>query len=181
MTNDRVFLIGPRGSGKTTAGRLLAGRLGWAFVDADEELEARAGRSIAAIFAADGEPAFRELESAVLHDLATRARHVIACGGGVVLRDEHRQLLRTTGHCVWLTGGPATLTDRLAADPTTAVRRPSLTDLPTRAEIESLLREREPLYREVAHCVVATDGRSPDEVVSAILSTWPTPSSSTCP
>lgn len=181
MTSDRVFLIGPRGSGKSTVGRLLAARLGWAFVDADEELEARAGRSIADIFAADGEPAFRDLESAVLRDLAGRDRHVTACGGGVVLREDHRQLLRTAGHCIGLIGDPATLAERLAADPSTAGRRPALTALPGRAEIEAVLREREPLYRETAHCVVATDGRSPNEVVSAILSAWPTGSSSTCP
>src|SRR3954447_21902345 len=108
MTSDRLFLIGYRGSGKSTVGRLLAERLGWAFVDADEELEIRAGRSIADIFTTDGEPAFRALESAVLRELASRDRHVIACGGGVVLRDDHRRLLRTGGHCVWLTGDPAT-------------------------------------------------------------------------
>jgi shikimate kinase len=177
MTSERVYLIGPRGSGKTTVGRLLAARLGWAFVDADEELETRAARSIADIFAVDGEPAFRALESDVLRDLAARYRHVIACGGGVVLRPDNREILRTTGHCVWLTGDPATLADRLAVDPTTADRRPALTALPGRDEIEVVLREREPLYREVAHLTVATDGRSPDDVVSAILSAWPTPSS----
>jgi shikimate kinase len=176
-TSDRIFLIGSRGSGKTTVGRQLAARLGWAFVDADAELEIRAGRSIADIFATEGEPGFRARESEVLGDLAARERHVVACGGGVVLRDEHRRLLRTTGHCVWLTGDPATLADRLAADPTTAARRPALTALAGRAEVERLLREREPLYREVAHWTVATDGQSPDDVVSSILSAWPTRSS----
>lgn len=180
MTGHRVFLIGPRGSGKTTVGRLLAARLGWSFVDADVELEARAGRSIADIFATRGEPAFRQQESELLRELIARDRHVIACGGGVVLSGENRTLLRSSGHCVWLTGGTSTLIDRLAADPTTATRRPALTDLSGPAEVARLLREREPLYRATAHSVVATDGRSPDEVVSAILSQWPT-SPSTSP
>jgi shikimate kinase len=176
---DRIFLIGYRGSGKSTVGRLLAARLGWAFVDADEILESRTGRSIADIFATDGEPAFRALEAAVLNYLAKMDQHIIACGGGVILRDENRQRLRTSGHCVWLTGDSATLVHRVESDPSTNARRPALTALPGPAEVETLLHEREPLYRDVAHCVVATDGRSPDEVVSSILSTW-TSSSSTC-
>jgi shikimate kinase len=168
--NERLYLIGPRGSGKTKVGRLLAERLGWTFVDADDELERRAGRSIADLFAAEGEAGFRKRESTLLPDLASLDRHVIACGGGAVLRPENRQLLRLTGHCVWLTGEPATLCRRLDSDPTTAGRRPALTGLPGPAEMERILREREPLYREVAHLTVATDGRSPDEIVSAILS-----------
>ncbi len=174
MTTERVYLIGPRGSGKSTVGRLLADRLGWAFADADDALEARAGRSVADIFAAEGEAGFRGCEADMLHDLARLDRHVIACGGGVVLRPANRQLLRATGHCVWLTGDPATLCRRLDCDPTTATRRPSLTGLPGPEEMERVLRDREPLYREVAHFTVATDGLSPEAVVSAILSAWPT-------
>jgi shikimate kinase len=87
-----------------------------------------------------------------------------------VLRPESRQLLRATGYCVWLTGDPATLCRRLDSDPATASRRPALTGLPGPAEVERVVREREPLYREVAHVIVATDGLSPEAVVSAILS-----------
>jgi shikimate kinase len=179
-TNESVYLIGPRGSGKSTVGRLLAGRLGWAFTDADEAIEASAGQSIAEIFAAEGEAGFRERESDLLGELANRERHVIACGGGGVLRPANRQLLRSTGHCIWLTGDPRTLCERLACDPTTASRRPALTALPGPEEVARLLSEREPLYREVAHLIVATDGRSPADIVSAILSAWPI-SPSTCP
>jgi shikimate kinase len=125
------------------------------------------------MFAAEGEAGFREHERELLRELARLDRHIIACGGGVVLRAENRDLLRTTGHCVWLTGEPATLCQRLDCDPLTASRRPALTELPAVAEIEQILRGRAPLYREVAHLTVATDGRSPEEVVSAILSSWP--------
>jgi len=178
--NNRVYLIGPRGSGKSTVGRLLAERLGWAFVDADEALEGAAGKSVAELFATEGEAGFRAREIDLLRELATLEKHVIACGGGVVLRPENRGVLRDTGHCVWLTGAPETLCQRLECDPTTAKRRPALTELAGRAEIEKLLREREPLYREVSHLTVATDGRSPADVVSAILTAWPT-SPSSCP
>ncbi len=179
-TAGRLYLIGPRGSGKSTVGPLLAARLGWKFTDADEALEASAGRSIADIFAAEGEAGFREREADLLGDLARQDRHVIACGGGVVLKSANRQLLRTTGHCVWLTGDTKTLCRRLDCDPATASRRPALTELPVQAEVERLVREREPFYREVAHLTVATDGRSPADIVSAILSAWPI-SPSNCP
>jgi shikimate kinase len=178
-TSERIFLIGYRGAGKTTVGRLLAARLGWPFLDADDMLEARAGMSVAAIFAAEGEASFREREAANLRELSKLERNVIATGGGIVLRADNRRLLRASGHCVWLTGRPATLYQRLQGDPTTRDRRPALTELPGPAEVERLLGEREPLYREVAHSVVATEDQSPEAVVSAILSAWA--SSSTSP
>jgi shikimate kinase len=177
---ERVYLVGPRGSGKSTVGRVLAGRLGWMFIDADDALEKSAGRTIAELFDAEGEAGFRVREADLLGVLAKRERHVIACGGGVVLRPSNRQLLRATGLCIWLTGDSKILCERLSCDPTTATRRPALTELPALAEIERLLREREPLYREVAHLTIATDGRSPADVVSAILNAWPT-SALTCP
>ncbi len=81
-----LLLIGYRGSGKTAVGRIVAQRLGWDAIDADEVLEGRARKSIAQIFADDGEPAFRDLESQVLSDLIARERQVLSLGGGVVLR-----------------------------------------------------------------------------------------------
>ena len=179
-TNDRIYLIGPRGSGKTTVGRLLADRLGWTFVDADDVLEADCGRSIADIFAAEGESGFRAREARVIQGLVRLRQTVVACGGGAVLRPENRDVLRSTGRCVWLTGDPATLCRRIQSDPMTATRRPALTELPGPGEIELVVSEREPLYREVAHLTVATDGRSPDAIVSTILSAWST-LPSTCP
>ena len=106
--NSLIFLIGYRGSGKTTIGRILAARLGWAFVDADTLLEERAGKSIRQMFATDGEPAFRDLESAILAELSQRTNVVVATGGGVVMRDRNRQLLRT-GFVAWLSANAMTL------------------------------------------------------------------------
>jgi shikimate kinase len=168
-----VFLVGARGSGKTTVARLLAGRLHWVWLDADEVLETRAGQSIRAVFAAEGEAGFREREAKVLADLAGRSRHVIATGGGVVLREANRVLLRR-GRVVWLTADPETLWTRMQGDRTTAERRPALT-VGGRAEVAELLRVREPLYRACADLVVSTAGRPPEDVAAEIVAAWFSP------
>ena len=111
-----LALIGARGSGKSTVGRLVADRLGWAFEDADEALERAAGRSIAAIFADDGEPTFRDLEERTIAALTGRSRLVLATGGGAVLRESNRRALRRFGLVVWLDADPETLAGRLRAD-----------------------------------------------------------------
>src|SRR4051812_7830484 len=97
-----IALIGYRGTGKTAVAQQLALALGWDWVDADVEVELRSGKSIAAIFADDGEAAFRDLESAVLADLIDREQAVLALGGGVILREHNRELLRRAGLVVWL-------------------------------------------------------------------------------
>ena len=163
-----LFLIGPRGSGKTTVARLLAGRLGWDWLDADDVLERRYGKSIRAIFAEEGEAGFRERESAVLADLCGRRRCVVAAGGGVVLREANRVLLRASGRVVWLTADAETLWRRMQADVTTPDRRPALS-VGGQAEVEEVLRVREPWYRECAHCTVRTEGRAPEAVADEVL------------
>jgi shikimate kinase len=167
-----VFLIGPRGSGKSTIARLLATRLGWDWIDADTELERRHSRSIREIFTAEGENGFRDKESAVLDALCRLHKHVIATGGGVVLRPENRDRLRGAGRVVWLTAGAATLAARLQNDPDTPGRRPSLTGAAPAASLEEIvqvLREREPLYRACADHIASTEGRSPEAVADALL------------
>ncbi|MFO0863584.1 MAG: shikimate kinase [Gemmataceae bacterium] len=140
----RIFLIGYRGAGKTSVAKLLAGKLGWTSIDADVVLEERAGKTIRQIFAEAGEPAFRDLESAVLADLAQRDNVVIATGGGVVLRPENRERLKS-GVTIWLKSDAESIWRRLQVDPTTAERRPNLTQGGL-AEIVELLAKREPLY-----------------------------------
>jgi shikimate kinase len=138
------------GSGKSTIGRRLAALLERPFVDADEALEERAGRSIAEVFAADGEDAFRDLEADVLADLLARDDGpVIATGGGVVLRPRNRAALRDTPGVtvVWLNGSPAFLASRAKPKP----HRPLLAgDADPREVLQRLYDERAPLYREVA-------------------------------
>lgn len=169
MHPERIILIGYRGSGKTTVGRLLAQQLGWTFADADDHLEAVAGKSIAAIFAAEGEPGFRDREAASLADLCQRERIVIATGGGAVLRPANRELLRAAGFIVWLATNPATSWERLQGDATTASRRPNLTASGGFDEVQSLIAARTPIYRELSHFNIETDALSPEAVVAAIL------------
>ena len=162
-----VFLIGYRGTGKTTVARLLAVRLGWQWLDADTLLEDRHGRSIRTIFAEEGEAGFRAKESAPVPELWARREHVIATGGGVILRAEHREQFRAAGRVVWLTADAATLWQRIQEDSVTAQRRPNLSGGGL-VEVVEMLRVREPLYRECAHLTVPTDSRSPEEVAADI-------------
>jgi len=164
-----LTLIGYRATGKTTLARLLAARLGWQWIDADVEIERRAGKPIAAIFAEDGEPFFRDLEAAVIADLCTRQNLVLAAGGGAPLRPESRQRMRQAGPVIWLTASPQTILRRMTADITTATRRPSLTDKSPLEEIEHLLAVRESAYREAAHLQVDTEDRTPEELADLIL------------
>ena len=164
-----IFLVGYRCTGKSTVARLLAERLGWEAVDADDVLEARAGRSIREVFAAEGEAGFREREAAVLAELAGRRGVVIATGGGVVLRDGNRERMRGAGRVVWLAADADTIWRRLQDDPSTPGRRPPLTAGGGRAEIDELLAVREPFYRVCADLIVDTVGRTPEEVAGAII------------
>jgi shikimate kinase len=164
-----IFLIGYRGTGKSTVAKLLAERLKLDSIDADDEIEIRAGKTIAAIFTEQGEGVFRDLEAHVLSALCRRQSVVISLGGGAVLRAENRAAIRGAGRVVWLTAGVDTIEARLAADSTTANRRPNLTAAGGRTEIESLLAEREPKYRECATLIVATDGKTLAEVADEIV------------
>ena len=163
-----IFLIGYRATGKSTVARLLAERLGWNWVDADEMLEQRYGRTIRQVFAEEGEAGFRDKEAVILEELCRGKRLVVATGGGVVLREENRKRLRAAGRIVWLTADVQTICERLQRDPTTGERRPNLT-VGGRAEVEDLLRVREPLYRACADLTVDTSTRTPQDMVTAIL------------
>lgn len=179
--DDLIALIGPRGSGKTTVARHLAELLGWQWVDADVEIERRAGRPVRAIFAAEGEAGFREHESAVLRELCALRRHVVATGGGVVLREANRELLRSSARVAWLRADAETLWRRLEGDASGGERRPALLG-GGRAEVEEVLRTREALYRACAHRAVDTAGRTPRAVAAEVataladLSRTPNPS-----
>jgi len=164
-----VTLIGYRATGKTTLAKLLAERLGWDWIDADVEIEHRAGKSIAKIFAEEGEPAFRDLEARVIADLCRSEHLVLAAGGGAPLRLESRQAMRQAGQVVWLKARPETIGARMSGDATTASRRPSLTDKNPWDEIVQLLQVREPIYRETAHFAIDTEGKSPTELTVEIL------------
>jgi shikimate kinase len=169
-----LALIGYRGSGKSAVALQLALRLGWDWVDADVEIELRAGKSIAAIFADDGEHAFRDLETAELRRLLRRKQTVMALGGGVVLKKLNRLLLRSAadsggGKIIWLKADPETLWQRIQTDPATAARRPNLTVAGGVEEVRTLLAEREPLYRHCADFEIGTDQKSLTQAAEEIV------------
>lgn len=165
----KLALVGYRGSGKTAVARELSARLGCPWFDADEELEARAGRTIKQIFAVDGEAAFRDLEEQITAELLGRDKFILATGGGVILRAANRRRLQAA-QVVWLSARPETLYARIHGDPTTASRRPNLTAAGGMAEIADLVDQRRPLYNEVSDYSVETDQKSPPEIADEILS-----------
>lgn len=170
-----VTLIGYRGSGKSSVAAPLAARLGWDWLDADVELERRAGRSIREIFADEGEPFFRILERDLLAELLDGDRLVLAAGGGAVLDAPTQDRMQRSGPVVWLRASVGTVQSRIAADASTTQRRPALTAQGGRLEIEHLLSQREPLYRQCATLIVDTDRRSVAQVVDQIIASLPTP------
>jgi shikimate kinase len=163
-----IFLIGYRGTGKTSAARELAARLGWQAFDVDDEIERRAGRSIAAIFAEEGEAAFRDIEAQVVAGLTRRRQVVVSVGGGTLGREENRRTICAAGRAIWLTASVDTILQRLARDPATASRRPNLTAEGGRAEVAELLAARSPAYRECATLTIDTEGKTVESVVGEI-------------
>jgi shikimate kinase len=165
-----IVLIGFRGTGKTVVGKKLAQRLGRAFIDADEYLEQKAGRSIAQIFAEGGEAAFREMEREVIQGLSNRDGIILAAGGGAVLDERNVENLKKNGHIFLLEADVDTIERRLASDEKTDSQRPPLTDKSFKEEIKSLLEFRRPYYERAADHKVNTSELSPEEVVQEILS-----------
>ncbi len=144
-TKTNIVLIGFMGTGKTTVGKLLAARLGLAFTDMDDVIVERAGKSIPAIFADDGEPAFRALERQVVVDLAARRGLVIATGGGVVLNPDNTRDLGASGLLVALSASPDVILERLRHD----TGRPLLSAGDKGHKIRRLLAERQHLYNAI--------------------------------
>ncbi len=164
-----VTLIGYRGTGKTTVARLLAERLDTSWIDADVVLEERIGGTIAELVRNRGEAAFRDAEAQVLAEALSTERGVLATGGGVVLREANRALLRERGRpVVWLDAPVDVIRGRLAADPATLERRPALIAGDPLAEVEQAVHAREPLYRSVADWTVDTGAAGPADVAAEI-------------
>jgi shikimate kinase len=159
----RICLIGFMGSGKSTVGPLLAGRLGWEFVDLDTLVEARAGCPIAAVFEEHGEGRFRALEAACLRDAAERRRVVIATGGGAPMGVANRWFFEDTGTVVFHLGVSL---DEAMARTRGDTSRPLLARKAD--DVHRLYESRLPLYRELG-TEVLTDGKTPEEVAAGIL------------
>ena len=157
MSIANIFLVGMMGAGKTTVGRELAKRLGRRFVDCDHAIEARTGVAIPVLFDIEGEEGFRRRESQELEELVREPDLVVATGGGIVLAEDNRRLLKDRGFVIYLDVAPDVLFERTRHDR----NRPLLQVADPRGRIRELYRQREPLYREVADLVVAGRRGSP--------------------
>jgi 3-dehydroquinate synthase len=170
---ERIFLIGLPGAGKTTTGRALSQWLRWSFLDLDDLIVARAGKSVAAILTDEGEPRFRELESAALAAACERSRVVIATGGGIGERPENLAHMRRVGSTICLDVAPATALSRLVGEaaergvsPTET--RPLLAGADPLARLSELHERRQPWYQE-ADVIIEASATGPDAVVQRIV------------
>jgi shikimate kinase len=164
-----LYLVGMMGTGKSAVGRPLAAALGYRFLDADTSVERVAGRSIPELFDQAGEAGFRDLETAVLGQIASWHSLVVATGGGVVTRPENWGHMQQ-GVVVWLDAPPELLLQRLAADPSP---RPLLQTTDPPARLTSLLAQRQPLYAQ-ADLHIRQAGEPIEEVAAAVLAQLPT-------
>jgi shikimate kinase len=157
----RIVLVGFMGAGKTTVGPLVAAILGWDFIDMDEAIEARTGRSVAALFSELGEDRFRQEERALAAELRSRSRLVVAAGGGAFAQDATRKLLSEGGIAVWLRCDLATILERVEPDGS----RPLAAN---RAIMKNLLADRESSYR-LADVAVDSGGAGAEEVARRVV------------
>lgn len=167
-----LFLAGYRGTGKSAVAEVLSERLRMQAVDLDADIQRSAGRSIAEIFASGGEGEFRRLESERLDEIAKGPARLVALGGGAVLREENRRVIRQAGRCALLTASVETIAARIAGDSASAAQRPALTTLGQLEEIRQLLESRNHAYRAVADFVVDTDRKSVTQVAGEIAQWW---------
>ncbi len=166
-----IVLIGYRGSGKSTIGRKLADRLWQSFVDTDDLIVRKAGKSIKEIFETSGEEHFRDLETEAVREASLLQDHVIALGGGALKREANRKLIQEAGHkIIYLRCEPEELLKRIQSDAATAENRPSLTALGGGIdEIKRLLAEREPVYRQTMTAELDVTHLTPEEAVVYIV------------
>ncbi|OGP55753.1 MAG: shikimate kinase [Deltaproteobacteria bacterium RBG_13_61_14] len=160
-----LVLIGYRGTGKSTVGKILAERLKMPLVNLDDRIIAQAGMRIPEIVEKFGWDRFRDLESQVVVEVAKEDNHVLDCGGGVILREKNVAQLKKAGPVFWLQASIPTIVSRIKDD----TQRPSLTGKSFTDEVADVLREREPKYRAAADHVVDTEGKSVEQVAEEII------------
>jgi shikimate kinase len=162
-----LVLIGFMGCGKSSIGRKLHEQLGYQFIDTDQCIEQRRKQSIPQIFAKDGEEAFRDLESSLLQELADSPpdNRIISTGGGIVLREANRKLLRELGFVVWLKASAEEILNRTSRNS----NRPLLQTEDPKAAITEMMVQRSPLYKEAAHLELDTGNLDIEETCAGIL------------
>ncbi|MBS0923137.1 shikimate kinase AroL [Providencia sp. JGM181] len=159
------YIIGPRGSGKTTIGKKLAEKTGYQFIDTDKLIFEHTGMSIADIVKQQGWDYFRQLESQILASIEPQ-KAIVSTGGGIILASENQQVMRDNGTVIYLRSTPETLAQRLAAEPQ-AEQRPSLTGKSLLEEIEEVMEQRDPIYLSTAHHVIDAN-QSIDAIINQI-------------
>ena len=169
MSHRNIILIGPMGSGKSTIGNIIARRLHREFQDSDHFIEKRTGVDIARIFDVEGEQGFRDRESNALNELLGANDRVIATGGGSILREENRQLLKQKGYIMFLDTAVNQQMHRLRRDK----KRPLLQTENPRERLETLLAERRPIYLDLADLAVKTDKRVARRLAADIIAQLP--------
>lgn len=163
-----VVLIGYRGCGKSTVGRLLAERRGWPHIDTDQLIQQRLNRSIAEVFSCEGERFFREVESEVIAELAPTGPAVISVGGGAVVSEHNRKRLCGLGRIVWLRAPARELHRRITSDQESTATRPPLSDADPLAEINAILAARASYYEQLAEIQIDTADVQPERVATMI-------------
>ena len=163
---QNIILIGPMGSGKTTVGRQLAKRTRMDFVDSDHMIEERCGVSISTIFDIEGEAGFRKRETKMLDELCQRSGIVLATGGGAIVTEENRRLLRKSGFVVYLRTSIETQLARTKKNQ----NRPLLENVDPEIKLRELMQERGGLYEQEADLIVTSGERVVSKVVDEIMS-----------
>jgi shikimate kinase len=164
-----IYLIGYRCTGKTSVGKRLAKKFGWPFVDADLALVEKYQTTISEIVSAQGWDSFREKETYVLKALSNLDNHVIATGGGVILKKENVECMKKNGVIIWLKANRENIKKRMLEDQNTQDQRPSLTPKKLDDEIKETLLSRTPLYEDAMEFYVDTDDLSVDGVCETII------------
>jgi shikimate kinase len=159
-----ISLVGFMGTGKTSAGKLVAKRLGMGYVDSDEEIEKQAGAKIPEIFSKLGEPRFRDMETRAILKLSQRDNQVVSCGGGAVLREENVRALKASGPVVCLTASPEVIFGRVRHE----THRPLLRVPDPLGQVRKLLAERAPFYAK-ADFTIDTSELSPEQVAAKVI------------
>jgi len=162
---DNIILIGLMGAGKTTIGKLLASSMGKIFVDSDHEIQRRTGVDIPLIFEFEGEAGFRKREAEVLQDVAQLSNIVLATGGGAILREENRELLRKSGTVIYLRVPVNELKRRTRFDK----NRPLLQTANPQARLVELFNQRDPLYQQTAHIILDSGRQSVRVLVQTLI------------
>ena len=166
---DKVILIGFRGAGKTTVGKLLAERLNLPFLDLDDEVQRRVDLSIKEMVERYGWSYFREMERKVLEDLIEKEGCVVALGGGSVLHEDLMEKLRNRAFIIYLKISSVSAVEKITKDSKSEQTRPSLSNLSLFEEVERVLRERSPLYKKYADIIIESDGKDLNTLLKEIL------------